>query len=300
MKRILIASVVLLVTSVNAGQVSSDVNVVAVYEGIASYLEALAANPAANRKDLWQSKVTTPYWKACAEGGEYIEFGPSLATPLEDTPSLRAAVAALRASPIQQMVRSAVEKSSLLLPTPSTTVCIFATDSGRRDILDMHGVSGFTAGAGKIWLFILPVGDWKDWITYGVAHEYHHSVWTRRHGRQDPIEDMADYLVLEGRGDSFARLVDPQRLGPWASALTPKQEEAAWRIIQRNLRATSAQQLQGLMFGGGEGVPRWGGYTIGFAIVQSYLKAHPDLNVNEWTAIEAAEIVRKSPYASEQ
>jgi uncharacterized protein YjaZ len=125
-------------------------------------------------------------------------------------------------------------------------------------------------------------------------------LWTRRHGRQNPIENMADFLVLEGRGDSFARMVDPQRLGPWATALTTKQEKAAWRTIRRHLGATSVQQMQGLMFGGAEGVPRWGGYTVGFAIVQSYLKAHPDLDANEWTAIEAAEIVRKSPYASEQ
>jgi uncharacterized protein YjaZ len=274
------------------------VNVVTVYEGMAAYLDKLAETPTANRQDLWQREVVTPYWTSCAEGGEYIDYAPSFAAPPENLEALRASVAALRASPIEQMVRTSIEKAAALLPTPTMTVCLFAADPGRPNILDMHGVSGFTAGAGKIWLLLLPVGDWKDWITYGVAHEYHHSVWTRYHNQRDPIEDMADYLVFEGRADSFARLVEPQRVAPWTSALTPSQERAAWRTIRRHLGSTSAQQMQGLMFGGAEGTPHWSGYTIGFAIVQSYIEAFPDTDVEKWSEIEAAEIVRSSPYTS--
>jgi len=160
----------------------------------------------------------------------------------------------------------------------------------------MHGVGGFTAGAGKIWLTILPAGDWKDWITYAVAHEYHHSVWTSRHGRKDPIQNMADYLVFEGRADSFARLIEPQRRAPWTNALTPQQERVAWRTIERNLQSTSPSLLQGLMFGGAQGVRPWAGYTIGFHIVQAFLRGHPDLGVDQWTAIRAAELFKQASY----
>jgi uncharacterized protein YjaZ len=283
-----------------AGQAPPDVNVLLVYEGMANYLSALDANPTANRKDLWQIHVTTPYWKPCAEGGEFADYAPSLATPPANTEALRSAINTIRASSLEKVVRSAIEKSASLLPTSSTTVCLLAADSSQRDLVDMHGISGFTAGAGKIWLSILPVGDWKDWITYGVAHEYHHSVWTRRQAQRQPINDMTDYLVFEGRADSFARLVEPQRRAPWTEALTSRQEREAWRTIRRHLSASSAQLLQGLMFGGTEGVPRWGGYTIGFAIVQDYLTSHSDLTVSQWTDLGAAGIVRESPYVSKQ
>jgi uncharacterized protein YjaZ len=50
------------------------------------------------------------------------------------------------------------------------------------------------------------------------------------------------------------------------------------------------------MFGGAENVPKWAGYTIGYQIVQSFLKGHPDLSVSQWTAIPAEEIVQQASY----
>jgi uncharacterized protein YjaZ len=297
MKLLFVLFGALMAGPVFAGVQSPEVTVVAVYEGMASYAEALAANPTADRQALWKEKVINPYWQRCAEGGEYIEYAPPLVIPMADIESLRAAVAALRASSIESVVRSAVEKAGSSLPGPATTLCILAADSSWTHLHDMHGVGGFTAGAGKIWLTILPSGDWKDWITYTVAHEYHHSVWTGLHNQ---ISDMADYLVFEGRADSFARLIDPQRRAPWTSALTREQERVAWRIVERRLRSTDPQLMQGLMFGGAEGVRRWAGYTIGFRIVQAFLKGHPDLSVSQWTAIPADELLKQASYVPGQ
>jgi uncharacterized protein YjaZ len=291
------AVLALLVGPVSVGAQPPQVTVVAVYEGMGSYAEAVAASPTADRQALWREHVTDGYWRRCAEGGEYVDYAPPLATPFDDIASLRAAVAALRASSVEAVVRAAVEKSGTILPGPSTTVCLLAADSSWTYLQDMHGVGGFTAGTGKLWLTILPRGDWKDWITSATAHEYHHSVSTMHLGQP---ADMAAYLLFEGRADSFARLIDPQRLPPWTRALTPPQERAAWRTIQRHLRATSPQLLQGLMFGGAEGVRRWGGYTIGFRIVQAFLQRHPDLSVTQWTRMAADELLARASYAPGQ
>jgi len=107
---------------------------------------------------------------------------------------------------------------------------------------------------------------------------------------------MADYLVFEGRADSFARLIDPQHRAPWTNALTPQQERVAWRTIERNLQSTAPSLLQGLMFGGAQGLRPWAGYTIGFHIVQAFLKGHPDLGVSQWTAIGAGELLKQASY----
>ena len=111
---------------------------------------------------------------------------------------------------------------------------------------------------------------------------------------------MADYLVFEGRADSFAHLVYPQRQAPWTNALTPQQEKAAWKAIQPHLSSTSPSLLLNLMFGGGKGVPQWAGYTIGFNMVQAFLKKRADPNVDRWTAIEAGELLKQSGYASQK
>lgn len=279
-----------------ASEPALNVTVVPVYEGMASYAEALAANPAGDRRALWHAKVIAPYWQAYAEGGEYVDYAPSITEPFADIQALRTAAAALRAAAIEPVVRAALQASAAALPGPPVTVCIMAGDSSWSYLRDMHGVGGFTAGAGKIWLTVLPMGDWRDWVAYCTAHEYHHSAWTALHGRNDPIEDMADYLVFEGRADSFARLIEPQRRPPWIEALTPRQEQAAWAITRRHLRATSPELLLGLMFGGAEGTPKWSGYTLGFRIVQGFLALQPDLNVREWTAVDAGDLLRRSAF----
>ena len=279
-----------------AGAQSPQVTVIPVYEGMGSYATAVAANPTADRQALWRENVIDPYWQRCTEGGAYLDYAPPVRTPYGDVERLRTAVAALRSSSIEASVRSAVERSQSLLPGPATTVCILAADSSWTYLQDMHGVGGFTAGAGKIWLTILPVEGWNERITNAVAHEYHHSAWTKLHSQHDPILNMADYLVFEGRADSFARLIEPQGQSPWTNALTPRQESEAWRTIQRHLESTDAQLLQGLMLGGAEGVRRWAGYTIGFHIVQAFLKGHPDLSASQWTAIAAGELLKQSSY----
>jgi hypothetical protein len=174
---------------VRAAQQSPPITIVTVYDGMAQYAEAVAARPTADRRALWREHVIDPYWDRCARDGEYIDLAPPLATPYADIESLRQAASALRASSVQSLARAALERAGSELPGSATTLCILAADSSWTYLRDMHGVGGFTAGAGKIWLTVLPEGNWQDWVAYATAHEYHHSVWTARHGGQDPIED---------------------------------------------------------------------------------------------------------------
>ncbi|MEJ0007719.1 MAG: hypothetical protein WDM77_15470 [Steroidobacteraceae bacterium] len=48
------------VLAARAGAEVPEVTVIPVYEGMASYAEALSANPAADRQLLWKEKVITP------------------------------------------------------------------------------------------------------------------------------------------------------------------------------------------------------------------------------------------------
>jgi len=106
-----------------------------------------------------------------------------------------------------------------------------------------------------------------------------------------------DYLVFEGRADSFARLVYPEMAAPWTEALVPAQEARYWQAMQPYLDTTSVETHRRFMFGGGGyQVPRWTGYTIGFHIVQSYLQGHPDVGVDEWTAMDAHDLLAESGY----
>lgn len=294
MKRLLGFFAVLAAVPAHAQAPAAQVTVISMYEGMAAYVEAAAADPNADLQALWTEKVIDPYWKDCTEGARYLDYAPPLRDAITDLAALRAGVAALRAASVDAAVRTAAEKAAAMVSGPPTTVCIATVDPSWTYLQMMHGVGGFTPGPGKVWLTILPEGDWQEWIAYGVAHEYHHSAWMA--GSRE-VEDLADYLVFEGRADSFARLVAPGLEAPWTSALTPQEEREAWRALEGQLGSTDAEVPRSMTFGGVDGMPRWAGYRIGFRVVQAYLAAHPDVSVSEWTALPATELIRQAGYA---
>ena len=62
-KHLLVLFGALIAGPVYAGPQSPEVAVVAVYEGMASYTDAVAANPSVDRGALWREKVMNPYWQ---------------------------------------------------------------------------------------------------------------------------------------------------------------------------------------------------------------------------------------------
>ena len=147
------------------------------------YLDAARSRPAAERAALYTKYVYEPLLKRCGEGGEYYEFGKyNLIRPITNLDALANEIATLKQAELVRLIKSALGKSAKLLPGPSTTVCVLAADPDVGYVrTDLHGVAGYTFGAGKILLQFAPVADWKEWLPYTVAHEYHHSAWTWRH-----------------------------------------------------------------------------------------------------------------------
>jgi uncharacterized protein YjaZ len=216
---------------------------------------------------------------------------------ITDMDGLAQVVDLLEQSDVENLIEDALEKSAGKLSGPPTTVCIFALDPEQSFVrADMSGVSAFTAGAGKIVMFIYPEGEWEDVARYTLAHEYHHSVYTERHFNDHGVFDLSAYLVFEGRADSFAHVVYPDIEGPWVNYLTAEQELVQWEEIQKNLDTKSYRTQARFMFGGGS-TPQWTGYTIGYHIVQAYLERHPDVSVDEWTALDPRTLLEESEYA---
>lgn len=270
------------------------------YEGMASYVEAAKSDPDADLEELYREYVVDPYWEECAAGGEYrILAERAIANPIEDIDDLAKNVTTIAETEIEQIVVEALEKSADVLPGPHTTVCIYASDPqlswGR-----MRGVRGFTAGTGKIWIQLSPEKDWLEWIPYTVAHEYHHSVWTENHFKWYKKSNLLNYLIFEGRADSFAHYLYPDKLASWTTAISIDEEERQWEELRENLEKTEQEQKRDFMFGNRiRSIPTWTGYTIGFHIVQLYIENHPNVSIEEWTAMGADELFKESGYDSD-
>jgi uncharacterized protein YjaZ len=298
---IIISSTITSCEKLTAADQEQQFTVVSVYEGMDIYVESARSDPEADLDDLFRKNVIDAYWKECAEGGEYKLLAEgALENPIVDLDGLEEEIESLRNSRIEEIVVEALKQSSALLEGPDTTVCIAALDPENSFVKEyMNGVAGRTFGSGKILIQANLQDDWEDRVSYAIAHEYHHSVWTFLYYERNEGNDLLNYLVFEGKADSFARLVYPNIETPWTDALTTEQEAQQWRKMEPQLSITDYGVKQRYIFGDGRSVPLWSGYTIGFHIVQSFLQQNPETTIDEWTGMDANEILTQSGYTGE-
>lgn len=277
--------------------------IVRVYEGQRAFLQAARAAPDATLLELHQlyrELALSPYADVCAPG--YAEaFLQSYAYPGRAYESAWIeAIAEIGAAEVAGLVREAVAAASRQLSTDPLTICVLALPPNDRFVIDrMGGVVG-SASSSTLHLQVYPTEGWVAKVKYTVAHEYHHAAWFQRLPNRSGTFTLLDYLVFEGRADSFAKMLYPGAAAPWTDALTAGQEKEQWSALQP-LLASQDYDLHGrVMFGGsffGGGYPVWTGYTIGFNIVQAFLENNPGVPVETWTTLDARTILERGDYA---
>jgi uncharacterized protein YjaZ len=161
----------------------------------------------------------------------------------------------------------------------------------------MNGVMAFSASKDLVDLYVAPVAGWIPWVGYNVAHEYHHTQWMAGNPDRDPFRfTLLQYLVFEGRADNFASQT-MHLSGAWSHALSAEQQCNIFEQIKPSLGETGPL-LPKVMFGWpGSGFPQWSGYTLGFAIVHSFLALHPKESVESWTRMRAEDLFAGSRYS---
>ncbi|HEV7675796.1 MAG TPA: DUF2268 domain-containing putative Zn-dependent protease [Candidatus Angelobacter sp.] len=263
------------------------------------YLDAARNRPATEYAALYAKYVYGPVLKACGEGGEYYEYGKyNLTRPIANLGALARELAALRRAHFFGRIEAALRKSARLLPGPDTTVYVLAADPDAAYIrTDLHGTAGYTFGAGKILLQVAPTADWQEWLPYTVTHEYHHSAWTWKHYADQPSWPLLHGILFEGKADVFAHTVFPKQTATWANTLAPVQEASVWQKMKPELASTDFRANDKFLFGR-EGVPKLAGYTIGFHIVESYIKNHPAATIEEWSALNEQQLLDQSGYVA--
>ena len=245
---------------------------------------------------LYHEHVVAPLWQQVAAGGEFERIAHyAFAPPTATLSALADTATQLGRLGVEARIEAAIQQAALTLPSRATTVCVLPldlNDTVGRD--QMHGITGYCLGAGRIVIHINPASvDWPARLAYTLTHEYHHSVWTERY--YQPF-DLAARLIFEGRADAFARLHYPHLTAPWTAALAPEQARQHWHAMQDALASTDPAVFNHWIFGGRDGVPKWTGYAIGYGIVHAFLQRYPQLTVEEWTALDPHELIAASEY----
>ena len=138
-----------------------------------------------------------------------------------------------------------------------------------------------------------------------IVHEMHHLIRTKVVPWNIRTATVTDYIIHEGLAESLAaELYGEETVGYYVTEFDEAQLDMARKLVGDNLKATGFDVLRAFIFGDYwaqklglpvVGMPDYGGYAIGYRVVQAYLK-RTGSNVKEATFVPAAEIVAESGY----
>ncbi len=195
-----------------------------------------------------------------------------------------------------QIVDSAFRLITKELPGPDTKI-LFTANPEYRELYKTFGIGmhAITVGTGKIIVSIDPTfKNWQQLLPYTLAHEYHHSVWTSRNFVTADFTPL-EYLVLEGRAESFAKGLFPIANHPFMNMLTEIQERRIWNLIRTEVNKRNSEMNDNMMYGTKE-IPYGSVYTIGFNIIESFKRNNPKIDDKELIDITPDQILLLSKY----
>ena len=177
---------------------------------------------------------------------------------------------------LRSTTKSAISAISKLLPIKN--VDIEFSDNPAGTINEIGGIGGYTPNANTIQISLNTrhpdfKKSLKDELLFTLAHEFHHTIrW------QKPVKEYAllEALVFEGLADHFAMEVTGRKTPSlYSTALTVEQKQELMK--KASMEWDKPAYDHDLWFFGSEPtkVPRWTGYTLGYDLIDAYIKSHP-------------------------
>jgi uncharacterized protein YjaZ len=264
-----------------------------------NFLKAIKVDKS-NRDNIYTEKIKDAIFNDHFSKSEYSELVlETISYPISDTSGLTKSISDLNANraQVEKIISSAFTLCNKHLKNDNVIFYIAPSTSDMKDVIGkMGGVTGLTAGSKQVLLTIdFNVSSWKEVLEYSVAHEFHHTYLTNTNRNVLFKFTLLRYLIFEGMADSFAHLLYPEVKAPWTSSLTEKEKIELWAKIKPDLQNDNPTLLGEVMFGS-KNYPIWGGYTLGYDIIQSASKNRPDFFKTNWTLSDDEKILELSGY----
>jgi hypothetical protein len=251
--------------TITFSQANQQFSIVPFYLNMPSYVKKVKENRTQINR-TYKTYVYDPIFDDFASKGECSFLAKNIKNPITDLEGLNTEIEVLSNSGVEGIVKDALLKVSKLLPGPNTTV----------------------------YLQVITSKNWKNMLPRIVAHEYHHSVWISRNFETIHFS-LLDCLILEGRAEGFADLLYPNIEVPWPEFLDREKEHRVWQHMKLVLHSKDEQLILKMLIGDKE-IPFLSVYSMGYRIMQEFLKNNPEVSLMEWTDMEPDEILLKSKY----
>lgn len=261
------------------------VHVYKLYENYEKRIEKDSTIPIAQ---IFEEEVMEPVFEACYQDAEYFErSGKTYSVePPEDMELVNAIINTIDEEKTNKAIKEALIDSANYIPSnKATNVCIYPTPYD-PDLPQM-----VTEGTGKISVLYTLFFD-EEFLKVGIAHEYHHSVWTEKYFNKESADTILDILILEGKAVMFENIVYPGNSyeDPDYPFLTEY-----WGLVEPELNLYDAYRAYEIIYGGDD-LPDDYGYSAGYHLVKAYLDTHSELTPEEWTELSGEEIYEDGKY----
>lgn len=271
-----------------------EFEIIPFYEEILEFIKLAREGSTESLEKLYADTVLVPLRMSSGWSFDYH----TLLTPTSHLDKLEEYTHQLihNADQINETIIDAIKKSADVLSGESKKriyLFPFHPDQDYNSTLN-EGVGGF-ASTNTILIFINPLNYSEEMLKYIAAHEYHHTIHFEMTFRTNPT--LLESMIIEGKADTFAEMIYPETEAPWTVALTPDKEEYVWSIMVDLLdKSRTIAKLSVDFFNGDPylGIPYWSDYKIGYQIMQDFIKNNPDVSIEEWTQMNAVEILELS------
>ena len=250
-----------------------------------------------DKKSNYTRDVFQPIKNEFNHNAEYPFLFESIEKEMKPDRILKEELELLKIIDFGQIVDSAFRIITKELSGPDTKILFIPANTKYRKFYKEwgFGIQAVTIGTGKIIVSIDPtIENFKQIMPYVLAHEYHHSVWTSRNFTTADLTPL-EYLLLEGRADSFAEELFPFGNHPFINTLTEDQEKSVWNQIKPELNNRNSKMNDKMAYGSKD-IPYGSVYSIGFSIIRSFKKNNPKITDIELIDIPAEQILHLSKY----
>ncbi|MFJ8517099.1 DUF2268 domain-containing putative Zn-dependent protease [Lysinibacillus xylanilyticus] len=274
-----------IVTSFEHPQTNQKFKIVNAYKLYNNYIDEVKSKPELSQVEIYNEEVIKPIYSACFENVEYLHMAdPVLNVDPDSLTENQKLSEQIDGEETEKIIKEALIKSSDLIASENeTTVCVLPVTNANPLMV--------TVGAGKIIVFYNKYYTEND-LRYGIAHEYHHSVWTEKYLSKDVPFTVLDNLIFEGKAVMFDKLVYPDIYYYPINTTYTKDD---WSKIALDLEKVDLNRSLEIL-SGGNGLPSLYGYGVGYKLVKSYIDLNPTLTAEEWTALSSKEIYEKGNY----
>jgi len=279
-----------------------DINVISTFDNAQTYLSAAKLDNT-GIPGLWHSHMIEPFWPEIAK---YAPFDqdfkqPKAVTELDALEKQLDILCKLNVGNLQSKFVEIVTALPLVDDDPMIVALYPLCNSNQGVKERQNGVLGASV-FGNVVININPLAkDWKNWIPFVFAHEYHHNIWGHNwyvmHGGQGIEETYLENMIIEGQADLFAESLFPGLIPLWNRPFDPEVESKLWEQIKLVLDSKDPCTHRAHMFGDEmAGLPWCMGYSFGRAIVADFMQKHPSISFVELLDIPCRRIFEESKY----